>query len=273
MIKLSLIITTYNRPDALTAVLAALTYQSDLFFEVVIADDGSTSQTRDLVHSFIQNSPFPILHVWQPDEGFRAARSRNQAILAATGDYIVFIDGDCLPRPNFIARHRDLAEAHYFVSGNRILLSSDYTETLLADPSALATWKVWDYLKLYLHGKINRWMPVLFLPLGVFRILQPMRWRGAKTCNLGVWKKDLVAVNGFDESYNGWGYEDSDLVLRLIHLGVKNKSGRFAVSVLHLWHSESNRDQESINLKRLEQVKDSQVILATKGLQELSCSN
>jgi glycosyltransferase involved in cell wall biosynthesis len=239
----------------------------------VIADDGSTPETADLVHSFKSTSPFPIQQVWQSDKGFQAARIRNKAIEVASGSYIIFIDGDCVPRPDFIAQHRRLAQAGYFVSGNRILLSASYTKDFLREAPSIVCWSLWDYAMLRLQGKINRCLPALSLPLGFLRRLRPARWSGAKTCNLAVWKADLISVNGFDESYSGWGYEDSDLILRLIHQHIKNKSGRFATAVLHLWHPESNRVREPLNLERLEAVKSSRVTLAQKGLKELSCSN
>src|SRR5215470_10988167 len=120
---ISVIVTTYNREDALEAVLSALSRQSDRGFEVVIADDGSGPTTATLVERWRTRLGVPLSHVWQVDRGFRAAEIRNRAILACNGNYCVFLDGDCLARPDFIATHRALAETGWFITGNRVLLS------------------------------------------------------------------------------------------------------------------------------------------------------
>ena len=263
---ISLIITTYNRSDALQVVLEALLQQTDLAFEMIIADDGSTQETTDLIASIQQKSPVNIQHVWHQDYGFRAATIRNSAISASKGDYIIFLDGDCIPRPDFIARHRKLAEVGYYVGGNRILFSKQFTEDFLAHPVSVGSFYWWQYSKLHWQGKINRWLTLFYLPIGYLRYLQPQRWRGIKTSNLAVWKKDLLRINGFDTSYQGWGYEDSDLVIRLIRAGLKHKSGRFATTVMHLWHPIGSRDQEQTNLERFLMMKKGSVIVAKEGL-------
>src|SRR5438067_1465466 len=128
---ISVVITTYNRPDALAAVVRACFMQTDKNFEIIIADDGSAANTRDCVESLAAGAPMPVRHVWQPDEGFRAAMARNRGILAAKGDYIVFLDGDCVPQRDFIARHRALSEPGCLVSGSRILMSEGLTRRVL----------------------------------------------------------------------------------------------------------------------------------------------
>src|SRR5262245_58906989 len=120
---ISVIVTTYNREDALDAVLAALSRQSDRAFEVVIADDGSGPSTAAVVESWRSRVGVPLSHVWQADRGFRAAEIRNRALLVTRGGYCVFLDGDCIARPDFIATHRRLAEPGWFVTGNRVLLA------------------------------------------------------------------------------------------------------------------------------------------------------
>ena len=119
---ISLVVTTYNRPDALNAVLAACFDQDAGNYEVIIADDGSTANTRELIESLQKTAPVPLKHVWQEDLGFRAAMARNRGTLAAAGEYIVFLDGDCIPQRNFVARHRQLARKGYLVSGSRVLM-------------------------------------------------------------------------------------------------------------------------------------------------------
>ena len=267
--KISIIVTTYNRPDALQIILEAFAYQTDKNFEVIIADDGSRDDTRTMIERLKEKIPYSIKHVWQPDNGFQAAQIRNKGIVAAEGDYIIFIDGDCIPRKNFVAQHRKLAERGWFVAGNRVLISEAYTKILLDEQTA--TLKLNHFLmllKLSLSKKINRFSSTLILNLGYFRKRYPQKWKGVKTCNLGVWKKDLLTVNGFDESYQGWGYEDSDLAIRLLHAGIRAKSGRFATTIFHLWHRENDRSQEADNLSRLYEVERSEVIIAAKGLDQ-----
>lgn len=264
--KITVIVTTYNRPDALSYVLSALSTQGDLNFNVIVADDGSSSETEQTVKKIQSTSPYDLHHVWQADQGFRAAQIRNQAVLAATGDYLIFIDGDSVPLKNFIARHRRLAERGWFVAGSRVLLSAAFTTEVLSKQLILQNFGLKQWLKLWVNKKINRWISTLSLPLGVLRKVRPTKWQTVKTCNLAVWRQDLLSINGFDEAYTGWGYEDSDLVIRLLRRGIKYKSGYFATPVFHLWHSENDRSQEQSNLQRLNKLRKSNAIMATKGL-------
>jgi len=262
---ISLVITTYNRPAALLAVLRGLNMQTIQGFQVIIADDGSTSETADLIHNF--PSQYSLSHVWQPDNGFQAAAIRNKAIAEATTPYIVFLDGDCIPLPNFVEQHCKLAEQNCFVAGNRILANSDLTNEILKREFDISKWCFCDWIQLRLKKKINRLSPLLTLPNGNWRKFN-QTWKGAKTCNLVVWLKDLKAINGFDERYQGWGHEDADLVVRLLRNKIKRKEGRFATPVLHLWHPENDRKNEVENFKRLQQILQSKQIIAEQGLNQ-----
>jgi glycosyltransferase involved in cell wall biosynthesis len=251
MSLISVIVTTYNWPEALRLCLDSLFAQTDREFEIVIADDGSRPENLEKTQSYCQDAPVPVIYVHHEDQGFRAGTIRNKAAAQSRGDYLLFVDGDCLLMPDFISRHRRLAEAGYFVPGNRILLSRGFTNEVLAErlPIYLRRWPYFWWLRLL--GRINRVSALLQLPLGRLRYLLPRKWEKAMTCNLGVWKNDFVAVNGFDELFEGWGYEDSDLVIRLIHAGVRRKEGRFAVPVLHLWHSSNDKSRRDLNYRRL----------------------
>lgn len=264
--KLAVIVTTYNRPDALAAALAGYLAQTDLAFELIVADDGSAQPTADVVKAFVARAPFPVQHVWHEDLGFRAAAIRNRGLAATDADYIVFTDGDCVPPPDFIAQHRRLAEADWFLSGNRMLLSEAFTAKVLARRIPIQAWHFSDWARARLRGDVNRLLPLLRLSDGTFRKRQPQQWEGVKTCNLSAWRADLVRVNGLDESYSGWGLEDSDLVIRLLHAGVKHKSARFAAPVFHLWHRENDRTRLPANRQRLEELLQSQRVRALRGL-------
>lgn len=266
---ISVVITTYNRPDALEAVVRACFMQNDKNFEIIIADDGSTANTRTCIERLAASAPMPLRHVWQPDQGFRAAMARNRGTLAASGDYIVFLDGDCVPQRDFIARHRALSQPGYLVSGSRILLSERLTRRVLAEGIDIGASAPLTRLGWRLHGDLNKTLQPLGLrwpDLG--RRSRTFSWRRIKSCNLGVWRSDLERVNGFDESFTGWGHEDSDLVVRLFHAGVMRKDGAFATEVFHLWHREAVRDQETSNRRVVLERAANKVTQATVGLRD-----
>lgn len=268
-LRIAVIVTTYNRPDALSAVLEGYLSQTDQGFEILVADDGSTPETSLVVQQFQARAPFPIHHVWQEDDGFRAAAIRNRALVATQADYIVFTDGDCIPPVDFVARHRLLSEKGCFLSGNRLLLSQGFTQQVLDKKLPIHLWTCSQWLGARWRGDIVRLLPLLRLPdVSWLRKRSPKRWRGAKTCNLSAFRDDLLRVNGLDESYTGWGQEDSDLVVRLIRAGLVNKSARFSSPVLHLWHKENDRSHLEENQRRLQQVLNATHIRAIKGVDQ-----
>ncbi|WP_024298593.1 glycosyltransferase family 2 protein [Methylomicrobium lacus] len=269
MKRISVIVTTYNWPEALKLCLDSLCAQTDRDFEILIADDGSRPENLDKARRYCAEAQVPVDYVHHEDKGFRAGTIRNKAAALSRGDYLLFVDGDCLMRPDFISKHRQLAEAGHFVPGNRILLSQAFTAEVLDKPLPLYL-RNWPYFCLLrLQDKINRVLPLLQLPLGPLRLLQPQKWEKAMTCNLAVWKSDFIAVNGFDELFEGWGYEDSDLVIRLIHAGIRRKEGRFAVPVLHLWHPHHDKSRQDINYQRLmERLARQEFTVAERGVSQ-----
>ncbi len=265
---ISVIVTTYNWPEALGLCLDSLLNQPDRNFEILIADDGSEQATADKIKHY-QNRDIAIRHVFHADRGFRAGTIRNKAVAQSHGDYLIFTDGDCLLFPDFIEKHRQLAEKGYFVPGNRVLLNQAFTRHVLTRPVPLYQASLLFFGTLRLQKKINRISPLLRLPLGNLRKLQARKWQQAMTCNLGVWKADFLQVNGFDEQFEGWGYEDSDLVIRLIHQGVYRKEGRFALPVLHLWHPAHDKTHQQRNYQRLMQrLKQTRLTRAEKGVSQ-----
>ncbi|MET0278690.1 MAG: glycosyltransferase family 2 protein [Pseudorhodoplanes sp.] len=263
---ISIIVTTWNREDALDAVLRSLGAQSDRDFEVIVADDGSGPSTAKLIAEWQGRLGRPLKHVWQEHRGFRAAEIRNRAILASEGTYCIFLDGDCIARPGFIATHRKLAEQDWFVTGNRILMSEQLTATVLRDKLDPEFWNYREWARERGRGGINRTVPLMRLPLGPLRKLRWRAWRGARSCNLAVWRRDLDRIDGFDCAYEGWGREDSDLLVRLLHAGVRRKDGVFATGVLHLWHPSADRSWLPDNDRKLEDVISDGRIKAQRGL-------
>ncbi|MFK5968523.1 MAG: glycosyltransferase family 2 protein [Candidatus Marithrix sp.] len=262
MPKISVIVTTYNRPTALALVLQALANQQHSNFEVIVADDGSTETTSQLIKQL--STPYSIQHIWQADQGFRAAKARNRAVMATNSDYLIFLDGDCIPRADFIFKHYKLAEQGYFVVGNRVLLNEQFTQQIIQTSEPIMTWSINQWLLAYFQGKINRWSPLLNLPF--IRKYCKQTWQGVKTCNLAIWNKDFQQINGFDEKFQGWGHEDADLAVRLLRSGIRRKNGRFAVPVLHLWHAEEEKNQN--NVVCLEQILQSDITIACKGIDQ-----
>jgi glycosyltransferase involved in cell wall biosynthesis len=267
---ISVIVTTYRREDALDAVLRSLARQSDPDFEVIVADDGSGPETAALVERRKGQFGHRLAHVWHEDRGFRAAEIRNRAVLAARGAYCVFLDGDCIVRADFVAAHRRLAEPGWFVAGNRVLLSAEETARVLRESDEPERWGLPCWLLARLGGRVNRLAALARLPLGALRRLRAASWQGARSCNLAIWRADLDRVDGFDADYSGWGKEDSDIAVRLLHAGVRRKDGNFAVGVIHLWHREADRGRLSDNEGRLARVLESgDRVRARRGLSAL----
>ena len=267
---ISVIMTTYDREDALAAVLRSLARQSDRAFEVVVADDGSGPATAALIAEWKSKTGVPLAHVWQEHRDFRAAEIRNLAIATGRGTYCVFLDGDCLVRPDFIATHRRLAEPGFFVTGNRALLTPKLTDAALREQQEPEAWGLGHWIGQRFSGGLNRLAPVLRLPLGPLRKLRPRAWEGARSCNLAVWRADLDRVDGFDAAFSGWGKEDSDLLVRLLHAGVRRKDGAFATGVLHLWHPPADRARLADNERRLDEVIAGGRVRAERGLSSLA---
>ncbi len=269
---ISVIVATYNREDALDAVLRGLGAQTDQGFEIVVADDGSGPATRELVAAWKARLGVPVTHVWQEDRGFRLAEIRNRAIVASRGSYCIFLDGDCIPRPHFITYHRRLAEPGWFVAGNRVFLSHELTEHILGGRLEAERWGLGRWTVERLRSNINRLTPLCTLPLGPLRKLRADAWRGTPCCNLAVWRSDLGRIDGFDASFKGWGFEDSDLVIRLMHTGVRRRDGNFYVGVLHLWHPGADRSHLPETVKRIEDLERSTRVRALVGLSALEGS-
>lgn len=266
---ISVIVTTYNWPVALNLCLESLFAQDDDNFEIIIADDGSAPDNLNLTQTFCAKSPVSIQYVHHDDQGFRAGTIRNKAVAASKGEYLLFIDGDCVLRPDFIAEHRRLAAPGCFVPGNRVLLSQAFTQEVIEKHILLHEKTLNYFITLWLQNKINRISAFIRLPLGLLRCVQPKKWQKAMTCNLAMWRRDFLRTNGFDELFEGWGFEDSDLVIRLIHAGIKRKEGRFAVPVLHLWHAHNDKSKQDINYQRLlARLNNQDFILAKKGVSQ-----
>lgn len=268
--RTAFVVLTYNRSDALLAVLRALAPQCGPDDRVLIADDGSRPEHVQRLREGLPAFACPVHHIWHPDVGFTAARSRNLGARHADADYLVFLDGDCVPNRHFIAHHQALAQPGHFVNGSRVLLGERLSERVLHGEIDLAQLSAGQWLRLRLAGDVNKLTHLLYWANAPGRVQTGFRWKGIRSCNFGVWYRDFQAVNGFDESFSGWGHEDADLVLRLHHQGCRRKNGFLATEVFHLWHPENSRAAEAGNRDRVMQRMQGNLVRAERGLAELS---
>ncbi len=241
--SLGLIVNTCNQPDYLGRVLAAVSGQSERPQEVIIADDGSTDETRQLVARWAPAQSCRCEHVWHEQKGFRRARILNLAIAQTRAEYLVFLDGDTVPHPRFIADHRELAQPGHFVQGHRALVECVGAKSFGRREFAADRRRA--LLRLQLRGLKHafRW------PWPQKRIRADLD--GIRGCNLGIWRADLVRVNGYNEEFTGWGREDSELAVRLMNNGVRRLDVRGRACCFHLWHLPASRGGLADNDARL----------------------
>ena len=244
--RLTLVVTTYERPDALEAVLTSIAAQQLVPHETLVADDGSGPSTAALVSRF-SAGPIPTLrHVRQEHDGFRLTRLRNLAIAASSGDYLVFVDGDMVLHSRFVLDHARAARHGHYTQGVRIHLDQSRTDQLMAAP-------------LDLPGPLSHGIGGLrrVHALHSARLSRSMRLLGnhlvsTKGCNQGFWRSDLVAANGFDEQIVGWGPEDKELCARLTHAGIRRQTLMFGGIAFHLEHPPASRTRREENERILE---------------------
>ncbi len=263
--SIAVVISTYNAPEMLQLVLNGYQQQTDRRFKLYIADDGSASETKDVIDAFRTASLIPVEHVWHADKSFRKSRIHNKVIARLREDYAFFTDGDCIPMPGLIAVHRRIAREDCFVSGSRILLSRECSRRLKMRKAINTHISLFQYLRWRSRGDINRLLPLLLPP---HASAPHQRLAGIRGCHLACWRANLQTVNGFDESFEGWGREDSDLVARLLHAGIRRVDLR-GVPVLHLWHHEVSRHRLRDNDDMLRECMARKRVRARKGLEEL----
>jgi glycosyltransferase involved in cell wall biosynthesis len=222
-----LVITTYNWPEALNLTLASVARQTRAPDEIVVADDGSGPSTRAVVERW-RATGLPIQHVWQEDEGFRLARSRNRALAVARAEYVLLVDGDMILHPRFVADHVRSARADCFVQGARPQLSAAMTAQLLHKPD-IAIGPLAPGLQRRAYALrsplLSRWFSSIKSTLG-----------GVQGCNQSFWRAHALQVNGYDERFTAWGPEDREFVARLLHSGIRRHYVRHLAIAFHLHH-------------------------------------
>ncbi len=242
--SLALIINTFNQPEYLGRVLAAVARQTRRPDEVLLADDGSGGETRAVFEQWAGGQSFRAEHVWQKNEGFRRARILNAAIARVRSDYLVFLDGDTVPHPRFVTDHQALAIDGFFVQGHRALIGQRAAEWFGKNDFAT------DRFRALRSGQLSGWKHAFHWPRPLRRVRHDLN--GIRGCNLGIWRQDLVRVNGYNETFIGWGREDSELALRLMNSGRRRRDVRGWALCYHLWHPPASRGNLSANDRLLE---------------------
>lgn len=262
--KISLIISTYNWPEALDICLKSIMSQKVMPDEILIADDGSKEPTSLIVKKYQAISKAPIIHIWHEDNGFELAKIRNKAIAHASGDYIVQIDGDLILHPYFIADHKKFAKPNSFVRASRIYIDEELSKEKLASQNI----------------NINPFAKGITNFFSSFRI--PFLWKKFETnyknqgeerweihgCNMAFWRKDAIEVNGYNEDFNGWGPEDKEFVARMLNAGKEKRFLKLGGLVFHIHHPINIKENLSNNEKLFYLTKKENIKFCINGINQ-----
>jgi len=270
MIKASIIAAFYNRIEYLKLVLAGFERQTEKDFELIIADDGSKEDVVKEIELIASNYAFRIKHIWHPDKGFRKNKILNQAILASSSDYLIFIDSDCVPHSKFVEEHLNEKQENIVLTGRRVNLSRKLTK-LLTEENVRDGFLETNHLRMIedaIFGESNYVEKGFYFENKFLRNLFNKKSRGLLGCNFSLYKKDILAINGFDERYEAPSIgEDSDVQFRLELNGVKVKSVNHIAVQYHLYHKLQERPQKNLDL--FEEVKESRLAFTKFGLTKL----
>jgi len=235
----TLVLPTYNWVDALELVLLSLKGQTQFPDEVIIADDGSTNETRLLIERFQRDLPIPLIHVWHEDIGSIKEVILNKAIAIAKGDYIIQIDGDCIMHRKFIEDHISAIEKDTYLYGSRVNLKKHLVPDIFKKKKITFSF--------FSKGLIKR-ARGLHIPILAKQFKrEPLMSKKLRGCNLSYWKQDFIDVNGYNEDMVGWGRDDTELILRMMYNNVYGKRLKFRGIVYHIWHKQASKSGLNIN--------------------------
>lgn len=242
----SLIIATYNNPGYLKLSLESLLAQTILPKEVIIADDGSTDETARLIMHYKKKSPVPIIHIWQPDDGFQLGKIRNIATVAASGEYIIQIDGDIIMEKHFIQDHLFHRQSDTLLQGPRTLLSAGRTAEAIEKGQL-----TFPFLAPGIGHPENAIRSRILSTFLATRYRNTRPLYAARGCNMSYHKTDFMKVNGYNHDFIGWGHEDSELTLRMLNAGIRKHYIKFHCVAYHLHHKKRKDHQAERNLQLL----------------------
>ena len=261
-IKISLIVATYNWKEALELVLLSVLKQTYLPLEIIVADDGSKEDTKELIDIYRSKFTIPLVHVWHQDKGFRLAAIRNKAIKKAKGNYIIQIDGDVILHKNFIKDHILHAKKNVFLVGSRVLLGEEISEKRIASKKIIFNFFTKEITNRHYTLRIPLLSKILKSPTdNLQKVITSVRG-----CNMSFWKKDLLDINGYDESMIGWGREDSEISARLINIGLEKHKLKFSGIQYHIYHQENSREGVNLNDNILDKTVNNNVAFAKNGI-------
>ena len=247
----SVIISFYKNIEYLNLVLAGFERQSENDFEIIIADDGSDENVIKQIEELSTEFPFRVIHVWQEDKGFRKNKILNQAVVSSNSDYLIFIDGDCVPHSKFIEEHLSAKSKNICLTGRRVNLSPKFTEKLTTQNirkgylEKKLSFMIFDGL----FGKSNYVEKGFYIKNKLLRKAFNKKQRGLLGCNFSLFKEDMLSINGFDERYEAPSIgEDSDVQYRLELNGVKINSLNNIAIQYHLYHQLQPRLQKNLDL-------------------------
>lgn len=260
-------LSTFDMPKHLALVLAALSRQTTREFEILICDDGSGEETRNLVENYAKTSPVLVRHFWQEHQGFRKCKILNKAAREAQGEIYIFLDGDCIPHRAFVKDHLSSQEQGYYLAGRRVELGPKLSEWLTPEKvsQGFFDWPHPRFLASIIKGESEYLQRSFRIGSSSVRGLLGMnRVVDLKGCNYSIPRQALEQLNGFDEEYEGYGREDTDVEIRLQNLGLKIKSLKGIALQFHVWHA--RREFTPANEGRLEELKRSGRVQAIRGL-------
>lgn len=235
----SLLISTYNWPEALELILLSLKNQSLKPKEVLIADDGSGEATKQLIEDFKRTSEVPIIHFWHEDKGFRKSIILNKAIAGSTSEYIIQIDGDCIMHRDFIKDHMAMREKNVYLYGSRVNVKEEMVPLLFSEKKIQ-----FGFFDKGINKRTRNLRIPIFADLYKKNDGISSKLRG---CNVSFWKEDCIAVNGYNEEFEGWGREDSELIIRMMNNGVHGRRLRYRGIVYHIWHKVKDQSRFGFN--------------------------
>lgn len=264
MHTVTLLISTYNWPEALELVLLSIQSQTLMPDEIVIADDGSDDRTTLIIKEYQSQFKIPIKHVWHEDKGFRLAEIRNKAIAQANGDYIVQIDGDIIIHPRFIEDHFKFAVENTFVRASRIYINEEMSTQMLN-------------AKRYKINAFSKGITNFFSSLRI-----PFLWKHFETnykdkgderyeihgCNMAYWRKDAIKVNGYNECFNGWGPEDKEFITRLMNIGIQKRFLKLGAIAFHIYHKENPKTFLEENIKAFKETITEKKTYCERGISQ-----
>ena len=270
--QISIILSTYNQPSWLEKALQGYEFQTFKDFEILIADDGSKDETRLLIENYKKKSKLKITHIWHEDNGFQKTIILNKSIISSKSDYLLFSDGDCIPRSDFVEKHISQKEEKYFLSGGYFKLPLSISEIISLDDIKNQNCFDINWLKKNgLNSSIKNYkLTARGCTEKLLNRLTPTKatWNGH---NSSGWKKDILNVNGFDERMQ-YGGEDRELGERMLNLGIRSKQLRYSAVCVHLDHARGYVKQEMIEKNNIirKKVKQTKSVYTLHGIKKNS---